>query len=134
VDDRTLALADFRGNKQYISTGNLLTDNRVALIMVDYPAQARLKILGRVDVLEGEPAQAWTDRVRMSGYKAVIERVFVIHVEAFDWNCPQHITPRYPADEIQDVVRALEERLHAVEQENAALRDREGLSSTGAQR
>jgi predicted pyridoxine 5'-phosphate oxidase superfamily flavin-nucleotide-binding protein len=134
VDDRTLALADFRGNKQYISTGNLLTDNRVALIMVDYPAQARLKILGRVDVLEGEPAQAWMDRVRLSGYKAVIERVFVIHVEAFDWNCPQHITARYTADEIEDVVRALEERLHALERENAALRDREDLSSTGAQR
>src|SRR3954466_13647093 len=101
---------------------------------VDYPAQARLKILGRVDVLEGEPAQSWMDRVRLSGYKAVIERVFVIHVEAFDWNCPQHITPRYTADEIEDVVRALEERLHALERENAALRDREGLSSTGAQR
>jgi predicted pyridoxine 5'-phosphate oxidase superfamily flavin-nucleotide-binding protein len=106
----------------------------VALIMVDYPAQARLKILGRVDVLEGEPARAWMDRVRLSGYKAVIERVFVIHVEAFDWNCPQHITPRYTADEIEDVVRALEERLHALERENAALRDREDLSSTGAQR
>ena len=100
IDDRTLALADFRGNKQFISTGNLLTDNRVAMIHVDYPQQARLKILGHVDVLEGEKADAWMDRVRMPGYKAIIERVFVIHVEAYDWNCPQHITPRYTAEQI----------------------------------
>jgi len=128
VDDRTLALGDFRGNKQYVSTGNLLSDNRVAIITVDYPAQARLKILGRVDVLEGEPAQAWMDRLRTPGYKAVIERVFVIHVEAFDWNCPQHITPRYTTDQIQEAVRTLEAQLHELEAENAALRSRVGPS------
>ncbi|HTV01817.1 MAG TPA: pyridoxamine 5'-phosphate oxidase family protein [Luteitalea sp.] len=122
IDDQTLALADYRGNKQYISAGNLLTDNRLAVIMVDYPQQARLKILGRVDVLEGESARDWIDRVRTPGYAAVIERVFVIHVEAFDWNCPQHITPRYTAAEIQDAVRPLEERLQALERENAMLR------------
>jgi predicted pyridoxine 5'-phosphate oxidase superfamily flavin-nucleotide-binding protein len=67
IDDHTLALADFRGNKQFISTGNLLTDNRVAMILVDYPQQARLKILGRVEVLDGEKAEVWMDRVRMPG-------------------------------------------------------------------
>src|SRR3954451_2962760 len=80
VDDRTLALADFRGNKQYISTGNLLTDNRVAMILVDYPSQTRLKILGRVDVLEGDAARDWLERVRDTSYQAVIERVFVVHL------------------------------------------------------
>jgi len=109
------------GPKQFISTGNLLTDNRVAMILVDYPHQARLKILGRVDVLEGEKADAWMDRVRVPGYKAVIERVFVIHVEAYDWNCPQHITPRYTAEEIHDAVHAIEERLHTLETENKRL-------------
>jgi predicted pyridoxine 5'-phosphate oxidase superfamily flavin-nucleotide-binding protein len=123
VDDRTLALADFRGNKQYISTGNLLTDNRVAMILVDYPQQARLKILGRVDVVEGEAVREWLDRVRVPAYKAVIERVFVVHVEAFDWNCPQHITPRYTAEEIQTAVRPLEERLEALERDNRTLRE-----------
>ena len=132
VDDRTLALADFRGNKQYISTGNLLSDNRVAMIMVDYPAQARLKILGRVEVLEGEPAQAWMSRVRTRGHRGVIERVFVVHLEAFDWNCPQHITPRYTAEEIQEVVRPMEERLQALEQENAALRVTATLRQEGS--
>jgi len=122
IDDRTIALADYRGNKQYISAGNLLADNRVAMILVDYPRQARLKILGRVDVIEGEAAAEWIRRVRVPGYEAVIERVFVIHIEAFDWNCPQHITPRYTAEEIQEAVRPLEERLRALEQEDAARR------------
>lgn len=122
VDDHTLALPDFQGNKQFISTGNLLTDNRVAMILVDYPRQARLKILGRVDVLEGEAAGEWIERVKTPGYKAVIERVFVIHVEAYDWNCPQHITPRYTAEEIREAVHAIEERLLVLEGENQALR------------
>ena len=95
IDERTIAFADFSGNKQFISAGNLKTDNRVALILVDYPGQARLKILGRAEILEGGDAREWIERVRDPGYKAVIERVFVIRVEAFDWNCPQHITPRF---------------------------------------
>jgi hypothetical protein len=122
TDNRTLALADFRGNKQYISTGNLQTDDRVAMIMVDYPRQARLKILGHVEVLEDEKAREWIEKVRVPDYKAVIERVFVIHVEAFDWNCPQHITPRYTTEEVQPAVNAIEEQLHTVEEENNALR------------
>lgn len=134
VDDQTLALADYRGNKQYVSAGNLLTDNRVAIILVDYPAQARLKILGRVDILEGEAAEPWLEHVRVPSYKAAIERVFVIHVEAFDWNCPQHITPRFTTDEIQEVVRLLEARLQALERENDTLRSRldSGSSRTSA--
>jgi uncharacterized protein len=122
IDDHTLALADFRGNKQFISTGNLLKNDRVAMIFVDYPRQARLKILGQVEILEGEKAHDWIDRVSVPGYKAVIERVFVIHVEAFDWNCPQHITPRYTAEEIHDAVHSLEEKLLKLEAENKAMR------------
>lgn len=123
IDDHTLAFGDFRGNKQYITTGNLLTDNRVAMIMVDYPRQARLKILGRVEVLEGEPATDWLDRVRVPGEKTPIERVFVIHVEAYDWNCPQHITPRYTVEEIREGMRSIENRVEALERENNALRE-----------
>jgi len=122
IDSHTLALADFRGNKQYISTGNLATDDRVALIMVDYPRQARLKILGRVEVLEGDAAVDWLERVRDPGEKTPIERVFVIHIEAFDWNCPQHITPRYTAEEIQSAVHPLQEQLRAATEENERLR------------
>jgi predicted pyridoxine 5'-phosphate oxidase superfamily flavin-nucleotide-binding protein len=122
IDDRTLAFADFRGNKQYITTGNLMTDDRVALILVDYPRQARLKILGHVEVFEGIKAENWLPRVRIPDYKAVIERVFVIHIEAYDWNCPQHITPRYTEEEIRDAVRAVEETSSRLELENENLR------------
>jgi hypothetical protein len=122
IDDHTLAFADFRGNKQFISTGNLLTDNRVAMILVDYPRQARLKILGRVEIFEGEKAGRWLERVRIPGYEAIIERVFLIHVDAYDWNCPQHITPRYTAEEIREGMHAVEQRMQALEQENEALR------------
>ena len=122
IDDDTLALADYRGNKQFISTGNLLSDDRIALIMVDYPRQARLKILGRVEIFEGEKAKVWLDRVRVPVYQAVIERVFVIHVEAFDWNCPQHIPPRYTPDEIREGMHAIEDRVQTLERENETLR------------
>jgi predicted pyridoxine 5'-phosphate oxidase superfamily flavin-nucleotide-binding protein len=122
VDDRTIAFADFSGNKQFISAGNLMTDPRVALILVDYPHQARLKMLGRAEILEGESAGEWIGRVRDSRYKAAIERVFVIHVEAFDWNCQQHITPRYTAQEIQDAMAPIERQLRQLEQENERLR------------
>jgi hypothetical protein len=122
IDDRTLAFGDLRGNKQYISTGNLLTDDRIAIIMVDYPRQARLKILGRVEILEGEKAEGWLDRVRMPGEKTPMERVFVIHVEAYDWNCPQHITPRYSVEELRDGMKDVEKRIQTLEQENESLR------------
>lgn len=123
IDDHTIAFADFRGNKQFISTGNLGTDNRIALIMVDYPRQARLKILGRVEIFEGEAAREWIERLREPGYKAVIERVYVIRVEAFDWNCPQHITPRFTAEQIQEALALFERRLEELERENEKLRE-----------
>src|SRR5271156_5542387 len=78
IDDRTLAFADFAGNKQFISAGNLTTDARLALILVDYPQQTRLKILGRAEILEGKGAAPWIERVRDPRYKATVERVFLI--------------------------------------------------------
>jgi predicted pyridoxine 5'-phosphate oxidase superfamily flavin-nucleotide-binding protein len=122
IDDRTLAFGDLRGNKQYISTGNLQTDDRVAIIMIDYPRQARLKILGRIEIPEGEKAQGWLDKVRMREEKTPIERVFVVHVEAYDWNCPQHITPRYTVAELRDGMKDVEQRIQTLEQENESLR------------
>ncbi len=122
IDETTIAFADFRGNKQYISTGNLMTDNRVAIILVDYPRQLRLKILGRAEIFEGAQGDQWIDKVRHPNYKAVIERVFVIHVEAFDWNCQQHIIPRFTQDEIRDALEPFEKRMHDLEQENERLR------------
>ncbi len=117
IDVQTIAFADFRGNKQFISTGNIGANNRVALIMVDYPRQLRLKILGRAEVFEGERAKEWMERLREPGYKAVIERAYVIKVDAFDWNCPQHITPRFTAEQIQETLTPFERRLEELELE-----------------
>ena len=122
IDDRTIAFADFSGNKQFISAGNLTTDARVALILVDYPQQARLKILGRAEILEGDRAAALIERVRDPRYQAVVERVFVIHLDAFDWNCPQHITPRYTAEDVQAAIAPVEQELQRLRQDNERLR------------
>jgi predicted pyridoxine 5'-phosphate oxidase superfamily flavin-nucleotide-binding protein len=122
IDEHTIVFADFRGNRQYISTGNLMTSDRVALILVDYPRQARLKILGHVKIIEGLEAGEWIEKLRDPAYNAVVERVFVIHVEAFDWNCQQHITPRFTEEQIRGALSPVEERMKALEAKNENLR------------
>ena len=107
IDERTLGFADYRGNVQYVSVGNLLHDNRVALILMDYANQRRLKLLGHVRFIDQETEPELIERLVTTGYKAIVERGFIISVEAFDWNCPQHIPVRIDADEVQ---RALDER------------------------
>src|SRR6185503_12620579 len=101
-----------------------VTDNRVALIMVDYPKRDRLKLLGRVEVFDAERAVEWINRLRDRGYDAKIERVFVIHIQAFDWNCQQHIVPRFTEDQIRERLQPLQQQIKALEQENSELRAR----------
>jgi hypothetical protein len=100
LDERTIAYADFRGNRQYISAGNLAHEPRVALILMDYAAQRRLKVWGRARLLDGPAAAALLARLEVPSYRARVERAVVIDVEAFDWNCPQHITPRFTRAEL----------------------------------
>jgi predicted pyridoxine 5'-phosphate oxidase superfamily flavin-nucleotide-binding protein len=121
IDAHAVAFADFRGNKQFISTGNLMTDDRVALILVDYPRQTRLKIIGRVKIAEGAEMKAWIERTHDPDYDAVVARVFVIQVEAFDWNCQQHIAPRFTEEQIRTALAPIEERMRTLEQENERL-------------
>jgi uncharacterized protein len=121
LDPHTIAFADFRGNRQYISVGNLKTDDRVALIFMDYPNRARLKVLAHASISEEPSVLA---QVENPDYKARVERAIVFRVEGFDWNCPQHITPRFTEDEILAMTRPLRERLAALERENASLRAR----------
>lgn len=122
VDDRTLAFADYRGNRQYISVGNVAANDRACLFLVDYPRRARLKIYARVEVvgLAAEPDLA--ELVSVPEYRATPERMFRLHLQAFDWNCPQHIVPRFTEGEIAEAIRPLHDRLRALEAENAALR------------
>ncbi len=98
LDDTTIGFADFRGNRQYVSVGNVLKDDRVSLFFMDYPNRKRLKLLGRVRLIELDDPRL--NDLALDDYRARVERGIVIKVEAFDWNCPQHITPRYTAAEI----------------------------------
>lgn len=124
IDETTLAFADFRGNRQYISVGNLDANDRVALILVDYPRRARLKILAHAERLPLDADPALLARVSDPGYRAKPERVFRLKLAAFDWNCPQHIVPRFTEAEVARAVQPLRDRLEALEAENSALRAR----------
>ena len=124
IDDTTLAFADYRGNRQYISVGNTDADDRVALILVDYPRRARLKILAHAERLALDFDPALTARVTEGLGRAKPERIFRLRLAAFDWNCPQHITPRFTEAEIEWVLNPLRDRLEALETENRRLRAR----------
>ena len=106
LDAATLGFADYRGNRQYISAGNVQSNNRVSLFLMDYPNRRRLKVAGRLEFVDPDDArlQALLD----PNYRARIERGVLIHIAAFDWNCPQHITPRYTD---ADIDRMVEQRL-----------------------
>lgn len=108
LDDRTLGFADFRGNRQYISVGNLQGNDRIAIIMVDYARRQRLKLLGRVRLVTATQDPELVSRLEMPAYRARVERAFVITVEGHDWNCPQHITPRFTEAEIHEAVAPLQ--------------------------
>ncbi|WP_426110567.1 pyridoxamine 5'-phosphate oxidase family protein [Massilia sp. PWRC2] len=130
VDAHTLAFADYGGNRQYISTGNLAANDRACLFLMDYARRARLKIYVRVELLERDVDSALTELLTVPGYKAKIERIFLLRLQNFDWNCSQHITPRFSEQEIKQAVRPLHDRIGQLEAENAALRER--LASAGA--
>ena len=106
LDSRTLGYADFSGNKQYITTGNLGQDDRSALFFMDYPNRQRLKLMARSEIFDAADRPELVQRLEDSDYGARIERVVLLHVVAFDWNCPQHITPRYTAEELSDLESA----------------------------
>ncbi len=115
LDARTLAFADFRGNRQYISLGNIAHDDRVALFLMDYPNKRRLKLLGRMREVDPAASPGLADALIDPGYKAKVERAMLITIEAFDWNCPQHITPRFTLADIEPGVSALRARVAELE-------------------
>jgi predicted pyridoxine 5'-phosphate oxidase superfamily flavin-nucleotide-binding protein len=129
VDDRTLAFADYRGNLQYLSTGNIAADSRTCLFLMDYPHRARLKIYAHAEIVELGRDHALTELVSMPGYRAKIERIFRLTLDAFDWNCPQHITPRFTEQQVFEAVQPLRDRLARLGVENSELRSR--LSELG---
>lgn len=124
IDDRTLAFLDYRGNRQYISTGNLTANNRVCLILVDYGNRTRLKVYGLAERLALDADHDLTGLLTDASYRAVPERIFRLTLEAYDWNCPQHITPRFSEQQVGAAVQPLHDRISALEQQNAELRER----------
>ncbi|WP_242138798.1 pyridoxamine 5'-phosphate oxidase family protein [Sphingomonas sp. TREG-RG-20F-R18-01] len=122
LDARTLAFPDYRGNRQYISLGNVTADDRAALILMDYAGRQRLKIYAHVAVLAIDADPALAAQLAIPGYRAVPERLFKLRLETFDWNCPQHITPRFTEAEIALAVTPLRDRIATLEAENATLR------------
>jgi predicted pyridoxine 5'-phosphate oxidase superfamily flavin-nucleotide-binding protein len=124
LDERTLGFADFRGNLQYITTGNVRHDPRVALFLMDYPARRRLKIMARAEVVDASERPELLTRVVDPDYPANVERVVVYRLVAFDWNCPQHITPRFSEEEVAKRESLLLDEIDRLETENRGLRAR----------
>ena len=121
LDEHTLAFADYSGNKQYISIGNLAENDQAYIFLMDYPNRRRVKIWGRARVVEDDVELL--ARLMPDGYKARPERVFVFTITAWDVNCPQHIVPRYDEDMVRQVTEKLTSRVSALEAENAQLQE-----------
>jgi predicted pyridoxine 5'-phosphate oxidase superfamily flavin-nucleotide-binding protein len=122
LDSKTLGFVDFSGNQQYISTGNLADRKEVSLFLISYPNQARLKIFARARIVSLESDPDLLARLNVSDYKHTPERMIIFDLEAYDWNCPQHITQRYTREEIEEAFGPKLQRLAELEEEVAKLR------------
>lgn len=117
VNPSTLAFADYRGNRQLLTTGNLATSDRVALFLMDYPQQVRLKILGHAQVKDAHEHPELVTQLAAPDIQDKVERLFFITVVSYDWNCPQHITPRFTTAEIAEAVAPLKQRIAELEKQ-----------------
>ncbi|MEI6706554.1 MAG: pyridoxamine 5'-phosphate oxidase family protein [Methylococcales bacterium] len=109
LNERTIGFADFRGNRQYLSVGNINADERISLIFMDYPNRRRLKLWGRARIIHERDHPELIAQLEVPTYRAHIERGIIIHIEAIEWNCPQHITPRYSKAEVEQLLASLVE-------------------------
>ncbi|HEY9048146.1 MAG TPA: pyridoxamine 5'-phosphate oxidase family protein [Ohtaekwangia sp.] len=117
LDSGTLGMADYAGNRQYITTGNLETNNKAALFLMDYASKTRLKLFATVSIHELNERPDLAERLMPKGYAAKAERIMLFHIQGYDWNCPQHITPRYTEEEVQEALQPLMERVQKLEKE-----------------
>jgi uncharacterized protein len=122
LDKNTLGFIDFSGNKQYISVGNFATNKNVSIIMVDYPSRSRLKLYATVEIVELKNNPDLFEKLTLDDYPHRPERMMIFALEAYDWNCPQHITPRYTAEEIEEAFQPQREYIQKLEEELKALR------------
>ncbi len=134
LDERTLAFAEYLGNKQFVSLGNIGNDDRVSLFLMDYPNRRRLKVLGHAQVVDRMTNPVLFERFADDA-SAKVEHAVVIALEGFDWNCPQYITPRFTETELVEVLAPFRARLGELERENASLRSassKRGSNTTSA--
>ncbi len=117
LDSKRLGFIDFTGNKQYVSVGNMATNAKVSLIMIDYPQKTRLKIYAKAEVIKLEEQPELYDLLDLDDYKFRPERMLVLNIEAYDWNCPQHITPRYTVDELETALIPQQKYIAKLEQQ-----------------
>ncbi len=115
VSPTQLAFADYKGNRQMLSTGNLAANDRVCLFLMDYPARTRLKILGHARVVDAREHPELVAQFTEPETRGIVERIFLIEVISFDWNCPKYITPRYTAAEVEEAVAPLRTRIAELE-------------------
>ena len=123
IDNRTIGFADFKGNRQYLSVGNLNANARISLILMDYPNRRRLKLWGTTQIIHADDAPELIAKLEIPGYKARVERGIVITIEAIEWNCPQHITPRYSEAEVDHVLQPLLEENKQLREQLANLQE-----------
>ncbi len=117
ISPTALAFADYQGNRQMISTGNLATSDRLALFLMDYPQRTQLKILGHARVEDARQHPELVAQLAGAEVQRIVERLFFIEVVSFDWNCPKYITPRYTAAEVERAVAPLKQRIADLEAE-----------------
>ena len=115
IDERTLAFADYKGNRQLLTTGNVSVNDRVALFLMDYKNRERLKILGHARVEDARAHPELVAQLTDSKMRSSVERLVFIDVVSFDWNCPKYITPRYSAEEVNELVGPLKTRIAELE-------------------
>ncbi|QHS60422.1 pyridoxamine 5'-phosphate oxidase family protein [Chitinophaga agri] len=123
LNTKQLGFIDYKGNAQYITVGNIATHNNVALIMVDYPTRTRLKLYARARIVELGDDEALLAKLDLEGYEFRPERMMLFDVEAYDWNCQQHITPRYSLDEINKAFASQRKYISQLEAEVKQLKE-----------
>lgn len=125
IDSQTIGFADFQGNKQYISVGNIQSNPQVSLLLMDYARQARLKIYARAEIVSITDQEALLAQLDPVDYPHKTERIILLHIEAYDWNCPQHIVPRYTQEEIKAAIAPMQAHIARLEAQIAQLTQRD---------
>ncbi len=129
LNEKQIAFIDFVGNKQYISLGNLSTNNKVSLFLISYPHRARLKIYAEAEVVSIEDNQDLFEQLKPMDYSFRPERIIIFNVKAFDWNCPQHITERFTTEEVNIVLAGAQKKIKLLETQNEELKNQLGQAN-----